>query len=57
MSDFNELCDLYGLSPGDPDSIDKLIFLINEDDISEEEEIEFMEEQGFEIDDEGFDDE
>ncbi len=48
MSDFTELCEMYGLSPGDPDSIDKLIFLINRVDDSEDEE--FFGDQGFFID-------
>lgn len=43
-----ELCEMYGLSPGDPDSIDKLIFLINRVDDSEDEE--FFGDQGFFID-------
>lgn len=48
MSDFTELCEMYGLSPGDPDAIDKLIFLINRVDDSEDED--FFGDQGFFID-------
>ena len=29
-SEFSELCEMYQLSPGDPEAIDKLIYLINE---------------------------
>ena len=31
------LCEMYGLSPGDPEAIDKLIYLINEPDEDEDE--------------------
>tara|TARA_R110002012_G_scaffold158608_4_gene320025 strand:+ start:940 stop:1131 length:192 start_codon:yes stop_codon:yes gene_type:complete len=31
-SEFTELCDMYGLSPGDPEAIDKLIHFIGESD-------------------------
>ena len=57
MSDFNELCEIYGLSPGDPDSIDKLIYLINEEEISGDDDFEFIDEEGFEIDEEDLDEE
>jgi len=29
-SEFTELCEMYGLSPGDPEAIDKLIHFIGE---------------------------
>ena len=35
-SEFKELCDMYGLSPGDPEAIDKLIHFIGESDDDEE---------------------
>ena len=53
-SDFQELCEIYGLSPGDPgaisdpEAIDKLIFLINRTDKSRDEE--FYNDQGFFVD-------
>jgi len=47
-SDFQELCEIYGLSPGDPGAIDKLIFLINRTDNSRDEE--FYNDQGFFVD-------
>lgn len=31
-SEFTELCETYGLSPGDPEAIDKLIHFIGESD-------------------------
>jgi len=31
-SEFTELCEMYGLSPGDPEAIDKLIHFIGESD-------------------------
>ena len=31
-SEFTELCDMYGLSPGDTEAIDKLIHFIGESD-------------------------
>ena len=31
-SEFTELCDMYGLSPGDPEAVDKLIHFIGESD-------------------------
>jgi hypothetical protein len=49
-SEFIELCEIYGLSPGDPEAIDKLIFLINRTDDSRDEE--FYNDQGFFIDEE-----
>ena len=36
MSDFSDLCSSYGLSPGDPEAIDKLIHLMHEDEDDEE---------------------
>lgn len=54
MSDFDELCEIYGLSPGDPDSIDKLIFLINREDDSGDEE--FYGDQGFFVDEDALPD-
>ena len=49
-SDFEELCEIYGLSTGDPEAIDYLIFLINRTDDSRDEE--FYNDQGFFVDDE-----
>ncbi len=41
-SEFSELCEMYQLSPGDPEAIDKLVYLINKSDENlDEEEIEF----------------
>jgi hypothetical protein len=34
-SEFTELCEMYGLSPGDPEAIDKLIHFIGESDSEE----------------------
>ena len=31
-SEFTELCEMYGLSPGDPEAIDKLIHFMGEPD-------------------------
>jgi hypothetical protein len=31
-SEFTELCEMYGLSPGDPEAIDKLIHFIGSSD-------------------------
>ncbi len=47
-SEFAELCEHYGLSTGDPEAIDKLIFLINRTDGSRDEE--FYNDQGFFVD-------
>ena len=47
-SEFEELCEHYGLSTSDPEAIDKLIFLINRTDDSRDEE--FYNDQGFFVD-------
>ena len=49
-SDFEELCEIYGLSTGDPEAIDKLIFLTTPTDDSRDEE--FYNDRGFFVDDE-----
>ena len=53
-SEFEELCSIYGLDPSDSDSIDRLIFLINREDDSDDED--FYGDQGFFIDEDEFPD-
>jgi len=48
MSDFSDLCSSYGLSPGDPEAIDKLIHLMHEDDDDEDSSWYFDNQEGFE---------
>jgi len=50
-SEFQELCDSYGLSASDPEAIDKLIMIMNRNgDDMDDDEIERFAEQGFIID-------
>jgi len=50
-SEFQDLCDSYGLSAGDPEAIDKLIMIMNSNgDDMDEDDIEFYLDQGFVID-------
>ena len=50
-SEFQDLCDSYGLSAGDPGVIDKLIMIMsNNGDEMDDDDIAFYLEQGFIID-------
>lgn len=55
MSDFTDLCESMGLSPGDPEAIDIMIRKFHEED--GEDMTWYFEQQGFEYKDEGDDDE
>ena len=43
MSDFEDLCDYYGLSTGDPDAIDKIIEMNSEPEPIDDEDLAFIE--------------
>jgi|TARA_B110000211_G_C13947065_1_gene494375 hypothetical protein len=50
-SEFQDLCDSYGLSASDPEAIDKLIMIMNSNgEEMDDDDIKFYAEQGFIID-------
>lgn len=52
MSDFTDLCESMGLSPGDPDAVDIMIRKFSEDDDGDDEMLEdYYGQLGFEFDD------
>jgi len=54
MSDFTDLCESMGLSPGDPEAIDIMIHKFNSED---EEDLDwYYQQMGFEFEDEEEDD-
>ena len=51
MSDFTDLCESMGLSPGDPDAVDIMIRKFSEDDDGDDEMLEdYYGQLGFEFD-------